>query len=563
MLNSPRRVVMALARLLAAALVLTAVSAFAPRASAQWAPDGTPVCTAFGGQDGLGLVSDGTGGVIVAWVDGRTPESGHPYAQRLNGAGQAQWIANGIAVCDTCEAWAGLAPVRCVDDGSGGAIVVWSQVGVQAQRIDASGTPLWSPVSLTEPFWLFFGVSAIPNGLGGAIIGYNWSGLDWVAGISTSSVSSSGDVLWFDEELAPGSSRANSMVAVPDGAGGVIAGWRARFLTQLATFANRIDQGGSSQWDDTQVSFGINDTDLAASSDGQGGAWFVWRAFRFWERVLAVHIDGSGSISPHVDGTYVSTTGTPQMNPVAVPDGIGGAIIAWEDHRSVDPDIYVQRLDGVGALVWADAGIPICDAGDAQSQPVMIADGSGGAIVAWQDSRSAPIETDVYAQRIDADGTPLWVEDGVPICTAAGNQNEINLISDGSGGAIIVWRDERGADSDIYAQRVTAAGVVAPVVSVANPSAIAFRLAGPNPNPTHGATTIAFELPHARRVHAEIFGIDGRLVRRLAGGEMFPAGHSELVWDGGSAAGSVSPGLYFIRVRAGLETATARIVTMN
>src|SRR6266545_8011162 len=43
---------------------------------------------------------------------------------------------------------------------------------------------------------------------------------------------------------------------------------------------------------------------------------------------------------------------------VAVPDGRGGALVAWVDHR-VDPegDIYIQRLDDKGRPMWIQDGV--------------------------------------------------------------------------------------------------------------------------------------------------------------------------------------------------------------
>ena len=57
--------------------------------------------------------------------------------------------------------------------------------------------------------------------------------------------------------------------------------------------------------------------------------------------------------------------------------------------------------------------------------PTIISDGSGGAIIAWMDSRSGA-HCDIYAQRINASGVVQWTADGVAISTAAGAQIESN-----------------------------------------------------------------------------------------------------------------------------------------
>ena len=51
-----------------------------------------------------------------------------------------------------------------------------------------------------------------------------------------------------------------------------------------------------------------------------------------------------------------------------------------------------------------------------------------------------------------------WTTDSTesnPICTAANDQYYPQIISDGSGGAIITWSDNRSGSHDIYAQRVS------------------------------------------------------------------------------------------------------------
>jgi hypothetical protein len=73
----------------------------------------------------------------------------------------------------------------------------------------------------------------------------------------------------------------------------------------------------------------------------------------------------------------------------------------------------------------------------------MVSDAAGGAIVAFSDSRASQGLT-VYAQRINANGNPVWPAEGV-LFGQQTNANDtpdihqVKLISDGSGGAIGAW----------------------------------------------------------------------------------------------------------------------------
>src|SRR5262245_43929889 len=147
-----------------------------------------------------------------------------------------------------------------------------------------------------------------------------------------------------------------------------------------------------------------------------------------------------------------------QMPPVSVSDGGGGTIVAWSDFRTGDLDVYAQKLDAAGNPVWSTDGIPICKQAGAQTNPRLLSDGAGGAFVVWEDARAGITNINIYVQRVNAQGVPLWGAGGVLVCGAANNQTAPVLSPNGLGGVLIAWVDLRGTDADIYAQRVAAAG---------------------------------------------------------------------------------------------------------
>jgi len=102
---------------------------------------------------------------------------------------------------------------------------------------------------------------------------------------------------------------------------------------------------------------------------------------------------------------------------------------------------------------WAATGVAVSAAAYDQGQVVVISDGADGAIVAWVDCR-AGTNTDIYAQRLDSFGNVLWAADGVPVCTLSADVYDCRVVPDGAGGAIVVWRDWRAWGGDVYAQRL-------------------------------------------------------------------------------------------------------------
>ena len=98
----------------------------------------------------------------------------------------------------------------------------------------------------------------------------------------------------------------------------------------------------------------------------------------------------------------------------------------------------------------------ICTAASTQDVPNIVSDGSGGAIITWEDRRGS--NYDIYAQRVTAAGLVQWTASGDSICTATADQQSPVIASDGSGGAIITWCDGRSSNLDIYAQKVDVYG---------------------------------------------------------------------------------------------------------
>jgi len=195
-----------------------------------------------------------------------------------------------------------------------------------------------------------------------------------------------------------------------------------------------------------------------ACSDGMGGAIIVYEdMYGGVSDIACQRVSASGNIMWDFYGMNVCSAAGFQYHVVAIPDGAGGVIAAWQDERNGSFDIYVARINARGLNEWIEDGVPLCTDAQDQEDPCIIADGAGGAIVAWRDSRSG--NDDIYAQRVNSVGTAVWTANGVALCTATGHQRAPQAESDRTGGAIVTWGDLRTGVYDIYAQRVDRYGV--------------------------------------------------------------------------------------------------------
>jgi flagellar hook assembly protein FlgD len=77
-------------------------------------------------------------------------------------------------------------------------------------------------------------------------------------------------------------------------------------------------------------------------------------------------------------------------------------------------------------------------------------------------------------------------------------------------------------------------------------------LAPCRPNPFNPTTTIRYGLPGPNVVRLEIFDVAGRLVRRLKGGALEPAGFHQVTWQGRNDRGrELGSGVYLYRLTVG------------
>ena len=79
------------------------------------------------------------------------------------------------------------------------------------------------------------------------------------------------------------------------------------------------------------------------------------------------------------------------------------------------------------SAMWTENGSAVITGEDYQYEQKMVTDGAGGAIVCWYDMRST-MHMDIYAQRIDAAGNLVWISTGIPVCTVSNDQIDPYII---------------------------------------------------------------------------------------------------------------------------------------
>ncbi len=435
-------------------------------ADADWIEDGIPVCIAPAAQLEQAAVSDGSGGEFIVWTDYRDqPTTGtNIYAQHVDADGVALWTANGIPIC----ALSGnqIRPA-IASDGTGGAIIVWedgrnpADSDIYGQHVDGAGNPQWAANGIPI-------CSATNNQLApqihssGFIVLLAWE--DWRNGnpdIYVQRLLPDGGGAWPANGVAVCTAAGNqrSPRIIGDSSGGAIVTWEDWRDGDPDVYAGAVNFLGTPVWTYNGVAVGVDpgtqQTEPRIIGDDADGAIVVWEDYRNGDYdVYGQRLNYSGNALWTANGAPISMAANNQLAPEIAPDGAGGAFVAWSDYRiGTHFDVYAQHVTALGVPYWKQNGILIAAPRHTDAQDPMIAsDGEGGALIAWLDSDQG-LEVDIYAQRVDGAGQFWWGPIGVAVSAAPGSQYKPSLVSSG-GAALTAWNDERGGLDDVYAQRL-------------------------------------------------------------------------------------------------------------
>lgn len=353
-----------------------------------WDTNGAPICTETGHQDFPEICSDGEGGAIITWSDGRVGGSGPGiYAQRITANGSVLWGVNGSKVSTQGS-------VRQIySDNDEGAIFTWAKsANFYAQRIDSNGTAIW--------------------GSAGTVI--------------CNATDSQEDIQFFCDE------DGNSFFTWHDYREGEIA----PMVKESDIYAQKVDINGNVLWQ-------LNGTEVCTlngsqwypqiCTDGAGGALINWvdlqRLQCFAQRLNST---GNGQWGPN--GTLLLSSVDFLTGKTMISDGQGGLIIILGGFLA---DFYALRINASADLIYFKKFYTKDDAILSRYAEIC-SDGEGGYFIAWQD-RTASNKLNIMAQRINGDGTNMWSLHGKVVCDSLGDQRHISISNNGLGKAIISW----------------------------------------------------------------------------------------------------------------------------
>lgn len=436
-----------------------------------WSKEGVGACSRFGNQNFPQIASDGAGGVIIVWQDYRNGNS-DIFAQKINHAGNPLWGEGGAPVC---AAPAGQSGPEIISDGAGGAIVTWHDYrggkgeDVYAQRLDGSGSPLWQengiPVSSAPGTQWYPKIAG--DGQAGAIIAWTDSRISSSDNnIYAQRLDPSGKILWEKDGIPVCSAQHNQeRPVILSTQNGAIIAWNDSRSGNIDVYVQKVGLAGSPQWQKDGIAvctYPYPQENPKLAPDGSGGCIVVWTDHRAEESdICSQKIDKNGKLAWPLCGRPVCRLPGKQKNPEIIKLKTEDWFVVWESERKGGTELLAQKINSEGIPVWKKEGIPLASFRHKQEAPAVALSPAGKAIVAWQDSRSG--NYDIYAQKISSKGSLLWKNSGVVVCAAQGSvvQQNVNLIHNGEGEIIAVFEDARSGFFNIYAQKINKAGQLA------------------------------------------------------------------------------------------------------
>jgi hypothetical protein len=367
-------------------------------------------------------------------------------------------------------------------DGAGGAFLAWADYRagnpqVYVQHLNSYGVAQWpaNGIAAGPGAGLQFNPVMDTDGAGGIVLA--WS--DNRSGnydIYAQHVTAGGGLGWGPNGLGACTVAGDQTLPsiCTDDAGGCYIGWPDARPSLPGAWMTHVYANGSNPYGGNFAFAGGPPTPLVrVTRDGAGGVIGVWQSTTSPVNIVATRDNAAGTAQFSGTNVLVSFGTGDRIAPALCPDGANGTIIAWQDKRTnANGDIYAQRLWFQGALLWTSTGVPIATGTGTHATPQVISDGAGGAFVVWGDLRAGFSGT--AAQHLTGAGAALWTANGVTIGAGNASSSGFSAAADGLGGLIVAYLDYHTGGIDTWVQRLNASGVpqwgAAGVAANANPS---------------------------------------------------------------------------------------------
>jgi hypothetical protein len=286
-------------------------------------------------------------------------------------------------------------------------------------------------------------------------------------------LSPSGQFLWGPDGVELSNEpnfEANPVLAVhPDNS--VVVAWpRALDPGDGQVIMQRLNAAGQKQWDPdivlTEAGFDYTWPRVVPAEDGN--TILVW--YKEWgpywapnRNILAQKFSPDGVALWPFNVSLFSGAMPLYVHPLVAADGSGGAYVAWTYEKITNKlSSFVQHVDASGTVTMVSGGVEVSLNSNLHLEPAMACDTTTGSLyIFWRETNNSQSQYGLYGQKIEPDGTLSW-GNNAKMLVALSSKNVILINVNGiPGGTVVSYLyDDFGTTTDqkVKAARLDEAG---------------------------------------------------------------------------------------------------------
>lgn len=407
------------------------------------------------------------GGMIYIWSDGHRG-SRDIYAQRVNAQGAQVWT-NPLLLAGGPYYETNPVITKTSDNHYIIAYTVYqggSNVKIKAQKFSANGVLIWQNdgIMVCNNEQDFYQYEIVADAAGGAYIIWKEMRANQID-IFAQRVNGSGIIQWAENGVPLGdqSGSESPFTAVSDGSGGFVILMQVNYASQSTLSLKRVNPNGWVAWNQILVTGSVYVSQTLNLTPRIDDFFIVsWHQnYTDCIKLKAQKVSLTGNImwsSPAlvVDGSTQAPQNQFPTNSKLVVSG-NGVIFVWET-GSLE-NIYAQKMDFNGNLLWNSDNVAVCTADGLQCNLRLTSDNNGGCVIAWEDDRLYnPFQRSVYVQYLDSNGLMVWPQNGILLYgNAMWSHDPLPRFLGNN--VFIAWMDNRTGSYSVYYQILSPQGM--------------------------------------------------------------------------------------------------------
>jgi len=419
----------------------------------------------------LTALSDLTGGAFVFWEDTKGTQQKDIYYIRFDKNGEVSFRADGKAV--STRSGIKENPVAFVEP-YGNALVLWrgkekNSNELYVQKLSKSGLRLWQNegVKLTDSRIEKTDYALRVDKKGFVHISYISKGSSSSGRYSVKYLLLNPNGKILSDSLKGNLYNSNNLLTeteiVPDNKDGRFIFWLENQGNKSLLKAQYVSASGIKMWGDKPVTVSRENGNVINYTVGKlGNSVYIAITYQGTSKIVYQNlVNDKGVFLWGKDGNLLTYQKGSQVNPqFAFIDS--SVVVSWTNEYEKRRDVYIQRFDVKGSRLWGNNGKRITNVKGNQFGQRIAYNQKGGIIIAWIDKPENNSPANLFIQKIDTKGRLQWDSLGVMIASSKQiEKSYLNLVSDGEGGAIAVFKGTENRKNDIYGQKIFSTGTYA------------------------------------------------------------------------------------------------------